>query len=103
MGTRSLKSGADMKRIEALSLNQENAPLHETPSQIQHKTKSIDCEQSLFGQSRLSSAGLERALRTRTFLARVNSLSPVLPSLDVTDRRGTARSLLNLLSSRSLS
>ena len=34
-----------------------------------------------------------RSLRTRAFLARVNSLSPVLPSLDVTDRRGTARSL----------
>ena len=33
------------------------------------------------------------SLRTRAFLARVNSLSPVLPSLDVTDRRGTARSL----------
>ena len=35
-----------------------------------------------------------RSLRTRAFLARVNSLSPVLPSLDVTDRRGTARSLV---------
>ena len=34
-----------------------------------------------------------RSLPTRAFLARVNSLSPVLPSLDVTDRRGTARSL----------
>ncbi|CAH3177188.1 unnamed protein product [Porites evermanni] len=40
MGTRSLKSGADVKRNEALSLNQETAPQHETPSQIQHKTKS---------------------------------------------------------------
>ena len=40
MATRSLKSGADVKRNEAVSLNQENAPLHETPSQIQHKTKS---------------------------------------------------------------
>lgn len=37
---RSLKSGADVKRNEAVSLNQENAPLHETPSQIQHRTKS---------------------------------------------------------------
>lgn len=40
MATRSLKSGADVKRNEAVSLNEENAPLHETPSQIQHKTKS---------------------------------------------------------------
>ena len=34
-----------------------------------------------------------RSLRTRAFLARVNSLSPALPILDVTDRRGIARSL----------
>ena len=34
------------------------------------------------------------SLRTRAFLAPVNSLSPVLPSLDMTDRRGTARSLI---------
>ena len=40
MGTRSLKSGSDVKRNEAVSLNQENALLHQTPSQIQHKTKS---------------------------------------------------------------
>ena len=40
MDTRSLKSGADVKRNEAVSLNQENALLLETPSQIQHKTKS---------------------------------------------------------------
>ena len=40
MATRSLKSGADVKRNEAVSLNVENTPLHETPSQIQHKTKS---------------------------------------------------------------
>ena len=69
----------------------------------------VDCEQSLFDQSRLSSAGLERA-NSRERGKReceasesrgeagekalsVNSLSPVLPSLDVTDRRGTARSL----------
>ena len=38
-----------------------------------------------------------RSLRTRAFLARVNSLSPVLPSLDVTDRRGTARSLVYMM------
>ena len=42
-----------------------------------HVLWSLDCEQSLFGQSRLSSAGL--------------------PSLDVTDRRGTARSLSGAL------
>ena len=35
-----------------------------------------------------------RSLRNRAFLARVNLLSQLLPSLDVTDRRGTARSLL---------
>ena len=44
MGNRSLKSGADVKRNEAVSLNLENALLHETPSQIQHKTKSY-CRQ----------------------------------------------------------
>ena len=38
-----------------------------------------------------------RSLRTRAFLARVNSFSPVLQSLDVTDRRGTARSLTYLV------
>ena len=83
--------------------------------------RKLDCEQSLFGQSRpklgrtgeseLTERGTGESTfppfplspqiplgfsspRTCAFLAPVNSLSPVLPSLDVTGRRGTARSLV---------
>ena len=94
---------------------------------FQYTSIVLDCEQSLFCQSRLGSAGLERAnscergkrecevsesqgetgekagkevrLLSPVPLS-VNSPSPVLPSLDVTDRRGTARSLVLFMVTR---
>ena len=98
---------------------------------FQYTSIVLDCEQSLLCQSRLGSAGLERAnscergkrecevsesrgetgekagkeagKEVRLLSAvplSVNSLSPVLPSLDVTDRRGTARSLVLFMVTR---
>ena len=43
--------------------------------------------------SKLGRTGESEFTRARKAPLSVNSLSPVLPSLDVTDRRGTARSL----------